>query len=50
MVEASGPKIHHEPMTTFFTAEQHFGHRNIIGCCNRPFHGVDEMNAAMVAN
>ena len=37
-------------MTTFFTADQHFGHRNIIGYCGRPFHGVGEMNAVMVAN
>jgi calcineurin-like phosphoesterase family protein len=40
----------HGPMTTYFTADQHFGHQNIIGYCNRPFHSVGEMNAVLVAN
>ena len=37
-------------MTTFFTSDQHSGHRNIIGYCERPFHGVGEMNAVLVTN
>lgn len=37
-------------MTTYFTADQHFGHRNVIGYCGRPFHSVGEMNAVLVAN
>ncbi len=37
-------------MTTYFTADQHFGHQNIIGYCGRPFHSVGEMNAVLVAN
>ena len=37
-------------MTTYFTADQHFGHQNIIGYCDRPFHSVGEMNAVLVAN
>jgi calcineurin-like phosphoesterase family protein len=36
-------------MTTFFTADNHFGHENIIGMCNRPFATVDEMDRAMIA-
>lgn len=32
----------------FVTADTHFGHRNIIDHCNRPFLGVDEMDAAMI--
>jgi calcineurin-like phosphoesterase family protein len=40
----------HGPMTTYFTADQHFGHQNIIEYCDRPFHSVGEMNAALVAN
>ena len=40
----------HGPMTTYFTADQHFGHQNIIGYCGRPFHSVGEMNAVLVAN
>ncbi len=35
-------------MTTWFTSDQHFGHRNIIGYCDRPFADVDEMNAELV--
>ena len=38
------------PMTTYFTADQHFGHESIIEYCDRPFHSVGEMNAALVAN
>ena len=37
-------------MTTYFTADQHFGHHNIIEYCDRPFHSVGEMNAVLVAN
>ncbi len=37
-------------MTVYFTADQHFGHRNIIGYCDRTIHSVGEMNAALVAN
>lgn len=35
-------------MTTFFTADTHFGHTNIIKLCNRPFSSVLEMNEAIV--
>jgi len=37
-------------MTTFFTADTHFNHANIIGYCNRPFSSIEEMNASLVAN
>lgn len=37
-------------MTTYFTADQHFGHQNIIEYCERPFHSVGEMNSVLVAN
>lgn len=37
-------------MATYFTADLHLGHQNIIGYCDRPFHGVDEMNEALIAN
>lgn len=32
----------------FFTADHHFGHRNIIRYCGRPFADVEEMDRAMV--
>lgn len=32
----------------FFTSDQHYFHRNIIGYCERPFTSVDEMNATMI--
>ena len=35
-------------MTTWYTADPHFGHRNIIDLCGRPFADVDEMNDAIV--
>ena len=35
-------------MTTWFSADLHISHRNIIDYCNRPFADVDEMNAALV--
>lgn len=36
--------------TTWFTADHHFGHRNVIRFCNRPFATVEEMDRAMVDN
>lgn len=35
-------------MTTFFTADTHFMHANIIKYCNRPFHGTDEMDEVLI--
>jgi calcineurin-like phosphoesterase family protein len=36
-------------MTTFFTADTHFGHTGIIAQCGRPFSSVDEMDREMAA-
>lgn len=35
-------------MATFFTADLHIDHANIIRHCERPFVGVDEMHAALI--
>lgn len=37
-------------MTTWYTADLHLGHANIITYCNRPFSTVDEMNDAIIEN
>jgi hypothetical protein len=34
---------------TFFTADTHFNHANIISFCQRPFAAVAEMNEALIA-
>src|SRR5258706_15269140 len=33
---------------TWFTADFHFGHANIVRYCNRPFATVDEMDQAIL--
>lgn len=35
-------------MARFFTSDLHFGHRNVIAFCDRPYKDVDEMNAAII--
>jgi calcineurin-like phosphoesterase family protein len=37
-------------MKEFFTSDTHFGHRNIIGYCNRPYPDVSTMNQKLVDN
>ncbi len=37
-------------MATWFTADLHLGHHNIIGYCDRPFPDVAAMNRALIDN
>ena len=34
----------------WFTADQHFDHKNIIRLCGRPFNSVEEMNDTLIQN
>lgn len=34
----------------FFTSDLHFGHRNILEFCRRPFNSVEEMDEALISN
>ncbi len=34
----------------FFTADEHYGHKNIIKHCNRPFNSLEGMDKTIVVN
>lgn len=34
----------------WFTADTHFGHKNVIKYCNRPYETVNQMNNALIEN
>lgn len=35
--------------TTWFTSDLHFGHRNVINYCNRPYKDIEEMHKGLIA-
>ena len=39
-----------DPMTTYLTADPHFGHGKMISTGARPFGSVDEMNRVLIEN
>lgn len=43
-------KIDTSEQKVFFTSDLHFGHRNIIRFCNRPWKTTEEMDKALIEN
>ena len=34
----------------FFTSDTHFGHKNILNFCHRPFDSIEEHDQALINN
>lgn len=43
-------KLNSSEVNIWFTSDLHFGHRNIMKFCNRPWENVEEMDKALINN
>ena len=43
-------KLSTSDVKIFFTSDTHFGHKNILDFCERPFQNTDEMDEHIIAN
>lgn len=34
----------------YYIADTHFGHKNILTLCNRPFESIEQMNLTLIEN